>query len=141
MDIIANTETDQFPQIRSLVSLSFEEDDIPDSLISSDSFLGDANLKIKELLPNWDVYMDGGDNEKRLKSLVRKTTAAQLLSPSERNEQYTVDDLTFSKDLINAIDLAEQYRKEVLEGVNYFKNISDGSGSSSGSRNVVGVVV
>ena len=139
MDIITTTETEEISQIRLLVSIAFETDDLPDEIITLDAFLGDANLATKELLPNWESYE--GDNKRRLKSIVRKLTAIKLLSSSERVAQRTLPDLSESKDLVKAKDLILQYRNEIINSVTFLKDVDSSSGNSSGTYIVAAVVV
>ena len=135
-DIIASSNDNQIDQTILMVSLAFESDDLSRETVRLDAFLGDANLKAKELLPNWQNYMDGGDNQRRLESIVRKITACKLLASSERVFQRTVDDLTENKDIVKAKELISQYRYEIIDSVAYLKD-SDEESSGNSSNYIV----
>ena len=118
-------QTDEFNhqvrQISLLVSIAGSAG-LSDSVIVNDVFLEDANLEVKEMIPNWsDILIANDDNTKRLKSIVRKVTAIKLLSSAERKSITGLDDLGFTVDLIKAKDLIDQWKQEVVNSINYLR--------------------
>ena len=127
----------QVSQISLLVSIAGTAG-ISSSVIVEDVFLEDANLEVKEMLPNWqDILNNNDDNTKRLKSIVRKVTAIKLLSSAERRSVTGLDDLGFSVDLVKAKDLIEQWKEEIIKSVNYIVISEGDSGVNPGLKSSI----
>lgn len=131
----------QVRQISLLVSIAGSAG-LSDSVIVNDVFLEDANLEVKEMIPNWsDILIADDDNTKRLKSIVRKVTAIKLLSSSERRSVTGLDDLGFTVDLVKAKDLIEQWKQEVVNSINYLRASSTDPDSGSPGSGVTRAIV
>lgn len=137
MDIIGTTETSEIELIKNTVTSICSDTRFTTDFISQQSFLGDANLEVKELLPNWlEIFNEGGDNLLRLKSIVRKSTLIKLLRLSKRNSGTNINDINQTYDIVKVTEVISQYTEEIFSTVSFLKGF--GASPTNAPIKVVG---
>ena len=112
MDIVSGTDA-QLDQISNLVSIAFDDLDLDYNTIRQDVFLGDANIRMKRYVPNWEDLT--GDDEKSLEIGTMKLCAVNLLIAHFRSGQDVAEQLNQSRTQLTPKEAIDMYIADIEE--------------------------
>ena len=133
--ILLTTNTDVLNQISSLVSVAYDTINLPHTTISQNVFLGDANLYIQRLIPNWEDLID--DDRTLLEIITMKQTAVNILTAFSRVKREQAEDITTDNDQLTPMQAIARYEDDISEGI----KILNPDSLNTGGRYIVAAVV
>ena len=112
---IETTNTEALNQISNLVSIAYDTINLSHDVISQDTFLGDANLRIKESIPTWESLT--GDELLRLNIITMKLCAVNILVAFARVTSESGDGISQSRDQLSAKEAIDRYEEDIDRGI------------------------
>ena len=135
MPIITTTDTEASNQARSLVSIAFDSINLPDSTLTQDVFLGDANLEIQERIPHWETLTD--DKLKYLRIITIKQWAINILVAFSRYKSESHEGISIGRDHLTPLQAIARYENDILDGI----EILNPESVNVGGRYIVAAVI
>ena len=102
-------------QIQSLVEVAADEFNLSRDKIKQDVFLGDANLRIQDAIPDWNTF--SGDQLEWLRIITMKQCAVNILVSYARTRQDSTGDLSESVVGLSPKEAIEMYKDDIAVGI------------------------